>query len=194
MIRFFAKSISQVFSPIIVWPLLLCLLLFGTGLTADEQRVVLVPLVLCEIVLPLVLLAIFRKHGWIADVEMTNVRERRYFFIIILGFHALAVVVLWRLTHHDLAWQIRLLAWVIECIGTVITWFWKISVHLATNSFVIAVVLLLGGWQWWPVLLALPLIAWSRIVLHKHTLLQTVAGTGLTFIVTVAGFRLFHWL
>lgn len=186
----FAKSISHIFSPIIVWPMFLLLLMYGTGLEAADQRHVLIPFLLCEIVLPMIALSLFRTRGWISDIEITNVRERRHFFVVILVIHLAAVIVLAWLINEPIIWQIRLLAWIIEVIGAVITWFWKISVHLAANSFVIAIVVYLYGWQWWPLLLALPVIAWARVVQKKHTIMQTIAGTALTFAVTAIGFFL----
>ncbi len=164
------------------------MLLFSTGLGQVDLWQVFIPVLVCEIALPLVTLTLFRKFGLIKDIEITNRFERRLFFLVILLLHLLVVIAFWRLTDVALVWQIRLIAWLIELAGTIVTWFWKISVHLAVNSFAMSVVIFLFGWQWWPLMLLLPLIAWSRIILHKHTFWQTVAGAGLTLAVTGIGF------
>jgi len=56
---------------------------------------------------------------------------------------------------------------------------WKISAHAATAaSFSVMTSLLFGLWSL-PVLLAIPLVAWSRVRLHRHTFAQTLGGAAL---------------
>ncbi len=83
----------------------------------------------------------------------------------------------------DLAWQIRLIVLAVEIMGTVVTFFWKISVHLAAFTLGVLMLNILFGWQWWWLFLLVPVLMWARIVRKKHTLMQTVAGTVLTLVV-----------
>lgn len=186
MQQLLAKSISHIFSPIIAWPILTLILIHGTGLSAQQQSTVLLPQLLSDIVVPVVLLTIFRRLNLISDFEITKVRERRIFFLIILACHFISVLLLWYLGN-ALAGELRLLGWVMEIAGTAITFFWKISVHLAANSFLIAIVLVVYGWQWWPLLIILPVVAWARVVRKKHTIAQTIAGSVLTLVITFGG-------
>jgi len=57
-----------------------------------------------------------------------------------------------------------------------VTLFWKISGHAFINSLVSGFIVLWFGWGFWPVLLAVPLVSWSRVVRRDHTVLQVVAG------------------
>ncbi len=63
---------------------------------------------------------------------------------------------------------------------TLIIWFvnksWKISIHAAGVGGGIWLLLEIGGSAWWPGILALPLVAWSRLYLKAHTPLQIMAG------------------
>jgi len=186
MQQLLAKSISHIFSPIIAWPILTLILVYGTGLTYDQKSAVLLPLLLTDIVLPVIVLTLFRKFNLISDFEITKVRERRIYFLTILAFHLLSVVVLWYYAN-DVAAELRLLGWIMEIAGTIITFFWKISVHLAANSFLIGIVMVVFGWQWWPLLVILPIVAWSRVVRKKHTIAQTIAGSVLTLVITFGG-------
>jgi hypothetical protein len=62
----------------------------------------------------------------------------------------------------------------------------KASVHLASyTSFALAMGVLYGG-AFWILVYLTPIVAWSRITLKRHTLNETIVGTGLGgFIVIV---------
>jgi len=184
-----AKIISHLFSPFIVWPVVLVLLFVGTGLNQAQQLKLLLPVMAFEISLPVVFALVLKRYKIISDWEITAVKERRLFFCGILLLHAMAVLIFFWWGNH-LAGNIRLVGLVLEIIGTAITFFWKISVHLAGYSFLCVVIVWLFGWMWLPVVVPLPIIAWSRIVRQKHTLLQTIAGSTLTFTLGAVGWWL----
>lgn len=185
-----AKIISHLFSPFVVWPVFVGVLLLQTGLATSQQLSVLGPVVLCEFVLPIVWVMVLKRTGKVTDWEVTNVKERRWFFFGVLVCHALSLLVLYHWAT-PLAWSLRWLGLSLEIFGTGITWFWKISVHLAASSFVIVLVNILYGWQWWPLFLVLPLVMWSRVVRKRHTVMQTIAGAGLTIVLTLGWYAYF---
>ena len=53
---------------------------------------------------------------------------------------------------------------------SLITFFWKISGHAFINALVTGYIIQWFGWSWWPVLLIVPLVSWSRVVRKDHTL------------------------
>ncbi|WP_246036515.1 phosphatase PAP2 family protein [Sinomonas susongensis] len=53
---------------------------------------------------------------------------------------------------------------------------WKISGHAAAITSAAVSVMFLFGASWWPVLLLVPVVIWSRLVLRAHTPSQTIAG------------------
>jgi membrane-associated phospholipid phosphatase len=57
-----------------------------------------------------------------------------------------------------------------------ITLFWKISAHTASVAGVAALAVMLIGAAALPLLALVPLLAWARLRLKRHTLMQTVAG------------------
>lgn len=191
MQQLIAKSISHLFSPFVVWPVLLLLLFLGTGLSQVQQLKLLLPVLTFEVTLPILFAVILKRYKLISDWEITQVKERRLFFCGILLLHAVAVLIFF-LWGNRLAGDIRLTGLILEIIGTIITFFWKISAHMAGYSFFCAVVLWLFGWMWFPVLLPLPLIAWSRIIRKKHTLLQTIAGCVCTLALSGVLYEYFH--
>ncbi|MEA3308912.1 MAG: phosphatase PAP2 family protein [Chloroflexota bacterium] len=69
-----------------------------------------------------------------------------------------------------------------------ITLRWKISVHTSTAASITILLWSLSGHPPTPLVIGIPLIAWSRIKLRRHTLAQTIAGTilGLTVFAVTA--------
>ncbi|MBI4175133.1 hypothetical protein HY523_00785 [Candidatus Berkelbacteria bacterium] len=62
---------------------------------------------------------------------------------------------------------------------TVITLLWKISLHMLGVTTLATIVLVLVGPAWWPISLLIPVIAWARLTLQRHTIWQVVAGFSL---------------
>jgi membrane-associated phospholipid phosphatase len=60
-----------------------------------------------------------------------------------------------------------------------ITLRWKISVHSTSATGISLFVVWAFGMRVLPVFLTVPVIAWSRVKLRRHTPLQTLAGIGL---------------
>jgi membrane-associated phospholipid phosphatase len=60
-----------------------------------------------------------------------------------------------------------------------ITLWWKISMHAAAAAAITALVVSQVGAPAYPLLAGVPLMAWARIRLKRHTLAQTVAGAAL---------------
>lgn len=62
----------------------------------------------------------------------------------------------------------------------------KISGHAAGNALATGFMILWYGWQWWPVLLVVPLVSWARVVRRDHTVGQVMLGAvyswGLLFV------------
>jgi len=73
-----------------------------------------------------------------------------------------------------------------------ITMYWKISGHGAAIASLTVFICGLYGSLAAPVLLAIPLVAWARVRLHRHTLAQTVAGSlvGILFALATLQFLL----
>lgn len=66
------------------------------------------------------------------------------------------------------------------CINTLLVWqinrHWKISIHAVGVSGGLMILLLAAGPGLWPLLVALPLVAWARLRLNSHTPAQVAVG------------------
>lgn len=52
----------------------------------------------------------------------------------------------------------------------------KISGHAAGNALAAGLIIFWYGWQWWPILLIVPLVGWARVVRRDHTVGQVIVG------------------
>jgi membrane-associated phospholipid phosphatase len=68
----------------------------------------------------------------------------------------------------------------------IVNMFTKASGHLAVLSAFVTFLVLTEGWKFLPTFLLLPVMAWARIKTKNHTLLQTVLGTLVGVLTTIA--------
>jgi membrane-associated phospholipid phosphatase len=135
--------------------------------------------VLVTVVTPLLYLVWLKHRGLIADLDVQRREQRTRPMIFTLACGGLAWLVL---LAGAAPMQMTLLAgllWLQMVVILCITLRWKISVHCATAAGAATVACALLGT---PLpLLAVPIIAWSRVRLRRHTLAQTIAGSLLGF-------------
>lgn len=70
----------------------------------------------------------------------------------------------------------------------------KASVHLTAFSSFAAVLGILYGGIFWLLLLLIPLVAWSRIKLKRHTLSETIVGTIIGFFIVIVLYYVVNYL
>ena len=57
-----------------------------------------------------------------------------------------------------------------------ITLFWQVSVHTAVTASLVTYTCLVVGPEVMPIIGLIPLVAWARLYLDRHTVAQTVVG------------------
>ncbi|MCD6345181.1 MAG: phosphatase PAP2 family protein [Anaerolineae bacterium] len=181
-----AYWISQLGSPPLV--ALLALLLTAVTLTLPGIWMWAGVYVLLALIIPLSYLVWLVRRGKVADLDL-HLREQRYGpFVVTLAGAALAWGVL---TLGGAPQVLRLLAaatGVQTLVVFLITLRWKISVHTSTAAGMTVLVWSVVGKAAAPLVITIPLIAWSRVKLRRHTFWQTVAGIvlgGLIFLIAV---------
>lgn len=144
------------------------------------------------IIIPLLVFGFFFWMGWVSDVNLTKRKERVLpFFISILlfgGFYYFAKI---DPKINDFILPLLFGFIVGTLIANLITSFWKISIHaLGISSTWGAVVVSSMAFDdytpWLLVLLGILTfgVAWSRLWLNRHTLMQLIAGSLLGFFST----------
>lgn len=185
----FARVVSAIFNPVLYIGLFLLYLiigshgqLWGPSLTAF----------LFLGALPAGLLFYGIHRGWWSDIDISRLHERRTYLPWVL----LSAVVLFGITlafHYPRIFRFTLtgiLTWL--TITTVVSWYWKISIHEGAVVGVVALMWLLYGSTWGLGLIWTPfLVGWARLELRRHTFAQLVAGAGAAlFSMGVAWFSL----
>lgn len=169
-----ARVVSDIFSP----PVLAVPGLLLGVLSCDVSgvyRYALLYLVV-GVLLPVVYVLWLLKSGRITDFHLSDRRQRRGPFIasLIGGAAGLGLMAYLGAPASFLAPISTLLAEILLLF--LITLLWQVSVHTATTAGLVTFACLAFGpaaacWA-----LLVPLVAWARIFLRKHTLAQTVAG------------------
>lgn len=133
--------------------------------------------VVCAIALPLVYLGYLMRRGRVSDMDVTR-REQRVRPMIVTLAGVLVAWLVFTLGGAPLAFRILAGASLVQGILVfLITLQWKISMHTSTAAGMAVLILSIAGLSAAPIAISVPLIAWSRIKLRRHTLMQTVAGT-----------------
>ena len=184
----FAQVVSGVGSPpVVASAAILVTALRGTSAhTASAQAVLwAVGQVALSVLAPFWYVVWLVKRGDITDVDVRLRKQRIGPLLVTVACTGVAWMGLW------MGGAPRGLIWVaggmwlqgLMILG--ITSRWKISVHTATAAAATTWSSLLLQTPL-PALLVVPLVAWSRVWLRRHTVLQTVAGAALGFILFLA--------
>ncbi|MCL5795474.1 MAG: hypothetical protein M1338_03890 [Patescibacteria group bacterium] len=139
----------------------------------------------------------FTSHGFVFDATLQNKKVNRERLAILGIFLALITLELLILVSTG-AYQPLLAVFaggiLTIVIGGAITYFWKISIHATLTTFFVAMIILLYGWNFWPVIFLIPLVFWSRIILNRHTFLQLLFGCILSLAIVLVTFNVFGLL
>ena len=119
------------------------------------------------------------QSGAVSDFHLPKREQRLRPLLFSLG----TALIAWVLFHRaDVPAGLRMLASVntIQAIlFLLITLRWKISLHCAAAAILAELLLRYFGPAAAPFVMSVPLIAWSRLHLRRHTLAQTIAGAAL---------------
>lgn len=180
-----AAAISFVFDPSVTFPLLLIVLISKTNLSSDQIRLTLPLILLTDIVLPGIVWFFSLKRQWVSDWEITKRAQRPNVYLTFSFFFFLGTGASF-LFGNKLLGILHLIFTVAFFLATLITLFWKISIHMVVDTTVVTILNFLFP-SFWFFYLLLPIIAWSRFVRHKHTPGQLLSGFLLGLAVVFSG-------
>lgn len=152
--------ISRIFDPFVMLAVLFWLVFSGTPHALEAFSLM--------VGLPFLLFLFAWKMRVIKTWDVRDRRERPKILWILLGIETVASVILG--TSLAIPVLIAILGF------TLITQYWKISGHTMTATLTTGYIVMKFGFEWWPILFVVPLVAWARIVTKNHTLLQVLAG------------------
>lgn len=138
---------------------------------------------LSAVILPLLYILWLVHKGQVTDLDL-HLREQRSkpFLVTMLGESIALLIMLLGQAPKPIV-LLTCAALIQTLLIFFITLRWKISVHTSTAAGITILIWSLSGHPPASLVISIPLIAWSRIKLRRHTLAQTIAGTLLGIIV-----------
>lgn len=168
-----ALLVSSVFEPMLVLPLMI---LFGgwhAGLRGGSFiTLVIYVLLFSGFVWMLRIVAVKKlKTNW----DMSDRKKRIRALLPLVSFSVVffSVLFLWR-DPALISFSLSVFIWMIGFF--LITLRTKISGHLSVITLTLGFLLRWYGPSYWPLLLILPLVAWSRMVLKRHNPVEVIGG------------------
>lgn len=177
MSRRWARLVSNLLSPPLVWAVLVFTIAFHV--TANRTLALTYALVYGVMIclLPILYIAWMVRRGKISDIHMKERRERIIPFIVSVVCSSLAWVALRLMNAPDILPLVAAVTLIQLSIMAVITLFWQISMHaMGITVAVVAMGVVFGGGAALATSPLVPIVAAARLSLRRHTLAQVVAG------------------
>jgi len=151
---------------------------------------ILVPIAyLAFTIIPFCVLKKFRK---ISDYEFTKREERPpYFTSVTIGYLVLFIIISLIFKNQPITY-VSLALFTTSCVLTMVSLYWKMSGHMTYSTlFFFTLLFLFPQTPYLPLIFIFtPLIATSRVILKKHTIMQTIIGTLVCTIISI----LIYWV
>jgi hypothetical protein len=188
-----ARVVSDIFSPAVMALPCLMLCVWNSALPGTIWYALVYFLV--AVPLPLAYVAWLVKSGRVSDFHLPQRRDRTGPFVVSLAgaLGALALLFYFRAPAAFLA--PILAAFMQTFLLFLITLVWQISVHTATTAGLVTFAILALGSEASAVALLVPLVAWARVHLGRHTVLQAIVGAlvGAATFITLFALRGTAW-
>ncbi len=173
MKRNIATLISRIFEPIITFS---ALIIWVASISVPAQQLVYFFFTLGFIMsIPVLFMIFAMKKKWISNWDIHK-RKERIVPLILMLFFTLVVRLVVGLFGASLLTNLFTISFVWLVGFFLVTLFFKISGHAGVNALVSGLIVSWFGWNFWPVLLVVPAVAWARVVRKDHTVAQVIAG------------------
>lgn len=184
-----AKVVSKVFDPVIMIPLILAGVVGFAFVNGHRWQVYLAVFIIDALLPGLFFMVSFWRRGWV-DWDIHSRAERLPLFGFTVVAHGAGVLAVYALGLVTLA-QLLLVLWVVALAYFLVTWFWKISVHVGVSATLAALVFWFWGSHYWWLFLVPVAVGWARIVDRDHSYSQVLLGGVLAPVIVAVGLRLF---
>lgn len=198
--RALSRIISFIFHPLLMATYLFTLLLFTVPFALDpikeERAGSFIFLIFCvTFVLPALNIGLFRLFGTVKSFSMPNRSERVFPFIFISVLYCVITYLFYsraRMSLHDNMFRFLLIIDLLVVAATLITFFYKISVHSLAMGGLIGILLPLNqaadsGVLFFPLLAVIVLtgiVMTARLQLNAHSLREVLSGALVGFAVS----------
>ena len=170
-----ARLISNLFSPPLV--ALSCIVVTALAANSDSSTFWILVFISLLIIPPTIFVLTLVHRGMVSDFHL-NIREERAWPLFTIFAYATTVFIVMYVAGAPKLMLIVTAAALLQILLVfIITLRWKISGHCTSAAGLAFLTVALYGENVIPLTLIVPIIAWSRIRLGRHTIPQTLAGS-----------------
>ncbi|HTK08436.1 MAG TPA: hypothetical protein VL485_14800 [Ktedonobacteraceae bacterium] len=172
-----ARHISNILSPAVVaLPLVLLVSFYKSSNQVANLFYALVTIFFVSIG-PLLYIVVGVRLGKFTDVDVSVRSQRLGPFLFGLSSCLLGLLVIDRVHGPKNLVTLLLMVIISGIVLMITTMKWKISIHASALAGAVTLLTLLYGMVMLPAYLLVILVSWSRVVLHRHTIGQVIAGS-----------------
>ncbi len=185
-----ARFISVLLHPLFIAPLTFSFLLYYMPLDRSYKIYYLLLILLAVNVIPFLAVLKLKRSGRTVSLDVPERDQRPQPFFISVGGYLVSCLLLGL---GGAPRAIVVLMWIYAfntLVATIITFYWKISIHGMAFSGPVAALGVLVTPQFYWLTLLLPLIVFARVILRAHNTAQVVIGYILGFILTFIQLRM----
>jgi membrane-associated phospholipid phosphatase len=173
-----ATVISRLFDPFIVLSVVFVLTFIRGGVTHIFTWILAFALL---VGVPVALIVFAMRKKIVSNWDVSDRRQRPNVLGVLVALEAVNLLILRLMVSPEVTRTLFFI--LVVLVGfTGITLYWKISGHALAAALTTGMILRWYGWGAWPVLLIVPLVAWSRVVRKDHTMWQVIAGAAYAWI------------
>ncbi len=174
-----ARWVSRIFNPILL--AITSMALVAYNLAVIEPRIWFLSglQLLISVLIPVAFITWLLARKKITDFDIYIRSQRIKPYLVIITCSAISLTIMWMIAAPKLVIALSTAGLTQATIMFLVNLRWKISGHAAGMASFTTLLWYLLGPVAIPLFLGIPLMAWSRVRLRRHTLLQTVAGSAL---------------
>ncbi|MCS7013063.1 MAG: hypothetical protein RMI34_01230 [Chloroherpetonaceae bacterium] len=186
-----ARLISNILHPIVL-PVLTYWAVLFLGFENLENRYLylFIAFLICTVT-PAIVVVILLRRGKVNDYDISHRERRTVPFMIGIVVYLIGALIFEALGAPRIASAFMICYAMNTFVVMLITFVWKISVHVTSLGGPIAALYFVFGSPMLMLLLLMPPLMWSRVQLKAHTPMQTLAGAIVGFFLTLLELR---WL
>lgn len=182
-----AAFISLIGHPLLTIPLVATFLLFR--FQAFEQALFAAALLIGGIILPLAIkMFLNARRGIYTNFDVSNQGQRQTWYVSALLLLLFATIVLLATGQPRTLCLSVLFSLLLLLVSQLVNYYIKSSLHVSLNLFLSFLLLPVIPWMGAAFIAFTLLIAWSRIILQRHTVPEVIAGSVIGSLVGLAAF------
>jgi membrane-associated phospholipid phosphatase len=142
-------------------------------------------------VMPALFIFYAHKTNHISDIRLIKRQDRFGPFSVASIGMILTILIFFKLGVPTPLLLFLMSGLLILLIATIVTFFWKISIHALAISAIVMTVNVSTYFHYWYLFALLPIVMWSRIELKRHNMAQVAAGALVGLVVVYATYKIY---